>query len=68
MSTTFAGKVPAIIVFGDSSVDVGNNNQISSNFEPYGRDFYDKKAYWKRGFVLLLRVLVMTMPLLMCLM
>lgn len=37
-------KVPAIIVFGDSSVDAGNNNQIStilkSNFPPYGRDFY----------------------------
>lgn len=36
-------KVPAIIVFGDSSVDAGNNNQIStiakSNFEPYGRNF-----------------------------
>ncbi|KAF3629728.1 GDSL esterase/lipase [Capsicum annuum] len=41
------GKVPAIIVFGDSTVDSGNNNQIltivKSNFEPYGRDFYDKK-------------------------
>lgn len=37
------GEVPAVIVFGDSSVDAGNNNQIStvlkSNFEPYGRDF-----------------------------
>ncbi|KAL5802387.1 hypothetical protein ACOSQ3_030836 [Xanthoceras sorbifolium] len=36
-------KVPAIIVFGDSSVDSGNNNEIStvlkSNFAPYGRDF-----------------------------
>ncbi|KAF5728430.1 GDSL esterase/lipase [Tripterygium wilfordii] len=36
-------KVPAIIVFGDSTVDAGNNNQIStilkSNFPPYGRDF-----------------------------
>ncbi|KAL5988036.1 hypothetical protein ACLOJK_035799 [Asimina triloba] len=36
-------KVPAIIVFGDSSVDAGNNNGIKtflkSNFEPYGRDF-----------------------------
>ncbi|XP_058210586.1 GDSL esterase/lipase At2g04570-like [Rhododendron vialii] len=36
-------KVPAIIVFGDSSVDAGNNNQIPtiarSNFEPNGRDF-----------------------------
>ncbi|XP_004243510.2 GDSL esterase/lipase At2g42990-like [Solanum lycopersicum] len=48
VTKTLAGKVPAIIVFGDSSVDSGNNNQIStvlkSNFEPYGRDFYDKKA------------------------
>ncbi|CAN4103683.1 unnamed protein product [Withania somnifera] len=45
--TSLAGKVPAIIVFGDSSVDSGNNNQIptvlKSNFEPYGRDFYNKK-------------------------
>lgn len=36
-------KVPAVIVFGDSSVDAGNNNFIPtvarSNFEPYGRDF-----------------------------
>lgn len=37
-------RVPAIIVFGDSSVDAGNNNQVStilkSDFPPYGRDFY----------------------------
>lgn len=37
-------KVPAIIVFGDSSVDAGNNNGIAtvlkSNFQPYGRDFF----------------------------
>ncbi|KAJ8424235.1 hypothetical protein Cgig2_026794 [Carnegiea gigantea] len=36
-------KVPALIVFGDSSVDTGNNNGIQtvlkSNFEPYGQDF-----------------------------
>ncbi|GMG98722.1 hypothetical protein Nepgr_000562 [Nepenthes gracilis] len=35
-------KVPAVIVFGDSSVDTGNNNRIKtiakSNFPPYGRD------------------------------
>ncbi|PIN09133.1 Triacylglycerol lipase [Handroanthus impetiginosus] len=41
--TSSNGKVPAIIVFGDSSVDAGNNNQVPtiarSNFEPYGRDF-----------------------------
>lgn len=38
-----SAKVPAVIVFGDSSVDAGNNNYIPtiarSNFEPYGRDF-----------------------------
>ncbi|TVU01496.1 hypothetical protein EJB05_44439 [Eragrostis curvula] len=38
-------KVPAIIVFGDSSVDTGNNNFIPtiarSNFLPYGRDYDD---------------------------
>lgn len=43
-----SAKVPAIIVFGDSSVDSGNNNHIStvvkSNFQPYGRDFYGGKA------------------------
>ncbi|VFQ60494.1 unnamed protein product [Cuscuta campestris] len=42
-----AGKVPAVIVFGDSSVDSGNNNQIAtllkSNFEPYGRDFIGQR-------------------------
>ena len=35
-------RVPAVIVFGDSTVDTGNNNAIStvlkSNFPPYGRD------------------------------
>ncbi|KAL6873449.1 hypothetical protein ACP4OV_013531 [Aristida adscensionis] len=34
--------VPAVIVFGDSTVDTGNNNAIGtplkSNFPPYGRD------------------------------
>ncbi|KAG8472474.1 hypothetical protein CXB51_035282 [Gossypium anomalum] len=38
-----SATVPAIIVFGDSTVDPGNNNQVStvlkSNFEPYGRDY-----------------------------
>ncbi|KAL3849022.1 hypothetical protein ACJIZ3_010904 [Penstemon smallii] len=42
-SNVKAAKVPAIIVFGDSSVDAGNNNYFPtvarSNFEPYGRDF-----------------------------
>uniref|UniRef100_A0A0A9BGF3 Uncharacterized protein n=1 Tax=Arundo donax TaxID=35708 RepID=A0A0A9BGF3_ARUDO len=42
-SMATAGKVPAIIVFGDSTVDAGNNNFIPTvakgNFPPYGRDF-----------------------------
>ncbi|XP_020238942.1 GDSL esterase/lipase At2g04570 [Cajanus cajan] len=40
-------KVGAMVVFGDSSVDAGNNNYIAtvarSNFEPYGRDFEGAK-------------------------
>lgn len=35
--------MPALIVFGDSTVDPGNNNFIPTvaraNFPPYGRDF-----------------------------
>ncbi|OVA19457.1 Lipase [Macleaya cordata] len=35
--------VPALYIFGDSVVDVGNNNNLSTlvkaNFLPYGRDF-----------------------------
>ncbi|KAL9362127.1 hypothetical protein Peur_044912 [Populus x canadensis] len=35
--------VPALIIFGDSVVDVGNNNNlttlIKANFLPYGRDY-----------------------------
>lgn len=39
--------VPAIITFGDSVVDVGNNDYLSStifkaNYPPYGRDFANK--------------------------
>ncbi|CAA7407062.1 unnamed protein product [Spirodela intermedia] len=38
-----AANVPALIIFGDSTVDSGNNNDIptllKSNFDPYGRDF-----------------------------
>ncbi|KAL7130907.1 hypothetical protein ABFS83_13G163400 [Erythranthe nasuta] len=41
-------KVSSIIVFGDSSVDSGNNNYIPtilrSNFRPYGRDFDGGRA------------------------
>lgn len=43
VSLLVKAKVPALIVFGDSSVDTGNNNVIptvlKSNFLPYGRDF-----------------------------
>eukprot|EP00253_Pinus_taeda_P022781 PITA_22781 len=39
--------VPAIYIFGDSTVDPGNNNGLVSlakaNFPPYGRDFLDQK-------------------------
>ncbi|CAL9176055.1 GDSL esterase/lipase EXL3-like [Musa acuminata AAA Group] len=39
---------PALIVFGDSVVDPGNNNAIVTtvkcNFPPYGKDFIDHKA------------------------
>uniref|UniRef100_A0A7N0RIZ2 GDSL esterase/lipase n=1 Tax=Kalanchoe fedtschenkoi TaxID=63787 RepID=A0A7N0RIZ2_KALFE len=39
--------ISAVIVFGDSSVDAGNNNwyptPLRSNFEPYGRDFFGGK-------------------------
>lgn len=35
--------VPALIIFGDSVVDSGNNNNlqtlVKANFLPYGRDF-----------------------------
>jgi len=35
--------VPAVIVFGDSIVDTGNNNFLNTifkcNFQPYGKDF-----------------------------
>ncbi|RWW56790.1 hypothetical protein BHE74_00036468 [Ensete ventricosum] len=39
---------PALIVFGDSVVDPGNNNAIVTtvkcNFPPYGKDFVNHKA------------------------
>uniref|UniRef100_J3MVS0 GDSL esterase/lipase n=1 Tax=Oryza brachyantha TaxID=4533 RepID=J3MVS0_ORYBR len=38
-----AGGVPAVIMFGDSTADTGNNNFIQTmargNYPPYGRDF-----------------------------
>lgn len=40
--------VPAVIVFGDSIVDPGNNNDLKSpivaNHPPYGQNFYGHKA------------------------
>ncbi|XP_071723892.1 GDSL esterase/lipase APG-like [Rutidosis leptorrhynchoides] len=40
--------VPAIITFGDSAVDVGNNDYLptlfKANYPPYGRDFVNHKA------------------------
>ncbi|EXB52561.1 GDSL esterase/lipase [Morus notabilis] len=37
--------VPALFIFGDSVMDVGNNNHlptlIKANFPPYGRDFFN---------------------------
>ena len=39
--------VPAICTFGDSSVDVGNNDYIytvfKADYPPYGRDFINHK-------------------------
>uniref|UniRef100_A0A6N2MK17 Uncharacterized protein n=1 Tax=Salix viminalis TaxID=40686 RepID=A0A6N2MK17_SALVM len=39
--------VPAIITFGDSAVDVGNNDYLptlfKANYPPYGRDFANHK-------------------------
>ncbi|GLU22924.1 hypothetical protein SLE2022_389600 [Rubroshorea leprosula] len=39
----FNNKVSAVLVFGDSTVDSGNNNYVNTlfrgNFPPYGRDF-----------------------------
>ncbi|XP_051128845.1 GDSL esterase/lipase At5g45960-like [Andrographis paniculata] len=40
--------VPAILVFGDSTADSGNNNYIGTafkgNFSPYGKDFVNQTA------------------------
>ncbi|XP_059663581.1 GDSL esterase/lipase At2g30220-like [Cornus florida] len=40
---TYAQKFPAILIFGDSILDTGNNNYINTvvkaNFPPYGIDF-----------------------------
>ncbi|OVA05804.1 Lipase [Macleaya cordata] len=43
-SSTTSPEVPAMFVFGDSLVDDGNNNHLTSfaksNYVPYGIDFY----------------------------
>ncbi|XP_059063262.1 GDSL esterase/lipase At5g03810 isoform X4 [Cryptomeria japonica] len=43
----FSAEVPALILFGDSTIDVGNNNHLltlaKSNHPPYGRDFPGKR-------------------------
>ncbi|KAE8655813.1 GDSL esterase/lipase [Hibiscus syriacus] len=43
IASELEAKVSAIIAFGDSLVDTGNNNHIPTlakcNFKPYGRDF-----------------------------
>ena len=40
--------VPAVLTFGDSTVDVGNNDYLhtilKANFPPYGRDFANHVA------------------------
>ncbi|KAL7611496.1 hypothetical protein Lser_V15G05015 [Lactuca serriola] len=40
-------SIPAVITFGDSYLDQGNNNYINTivkaNFHPYGKDFVDGK-------------------------
>ncbi|KAG6765513.1 hypothetical protein POTOM_029558 [Populus tomentosa] len=41
-------KFPAILIFGDSTVDTGNNNYINTllkaNFSPYGQNYPGQKA------------------------
>lgn len=48
LQISFAQLVPAILTFGDSVVDVGNNNYLPTIFRadypPYGRDFANHKA------------------------
>ncbi|KAM3345707.1 hypothetical protein ACQJBY_020292 [Aegilops geniculata] len=47
-SPVVRARVTALIVFGDSTVDAGNNNAVPtavrSNFPPYGRDFPGGRA------------------------
>lgn len=43
-----SSSVSAVLIFGDSTADPGNNNYVSttfrSNFSPYGRDFVNHTA------------------------
>nr|XP_048330980.1 GDSL esterase/lipase EXL3-like [Ziziphus jujuba var. spinosa] len=45
--------IPAVIVFGDSIMDTGNNNDLKSlvkcNFPPYGQDFKGQKPTGRFG-------------------
>ncbi|WOL07324.1 GDSL esterase/lipase EXL3-like [Canna indica] len=45
MATSTIPKIPALIVFGDSIVDPGNNDVLNTiikcDFPPYGQDFID---------------------------
>ncbi|KAI0488658.1 hypothetical protein KFK09_028497 [Dendrobium nobile] len=47
LASSARSRIPAVIVFGDSTVDTGNNNGIKttlkSDFLPYGRDFITGK-------------------------
>ena len=46
-------SIPALLVFGDSIVDTGNNNnritEARCNFPPYGRDFKGGKPTGRFG-------------------
>eukprot|EP00897_Mesotaenium_endlicherianum_P007538 jgi/Mesen1/6812/ME000035S06187 len=46
-------KIPAIFSFGDSTVDVGTNNDIKgalvANIPPYGRDFIPSRGSFSNG-------------------
>ena len=48
MAASANASVPALFVFGDSTVDCGTNNYINTtqdfrgNFPPYGQDFFGK--------------------------
>ena len=57
-SQSAAAAVPAIYVFGDDAVDVGNNNFLpenapKANFLPYGIDFPGSKptGRFSNGFI-----------------